>query len=315
MASIVRRTAVALRRTETGWRFLFNIAPTLWYRRNRPALAGEAPRVLGDLNRDGVAMVPAAKLLGPVSVYDELEQEIFRLENEMAGELAKLRAAAVDASSLERKSFLCELLGEKPVLDPGSVFTRFALQDQILGIANAYFGMYTRMRAYNIWHSFVTDAPPRQSQLWHRDREDRLILKVFVYLCNVDEHTGPFTYAPGTHAKGPVRRAPESFSENGVNRSTDEQMARVVPRDRWITALAPKGTIVFADTHGYHKGGEARRADRLLYMCMFTSPASESKELLTRSPAAIRFPDLARTVALAPPRRKLWLSLPQPADA
>jgi hypothetical protein len=40
------------------------------------------------------------------------------------------------------------------------------------------------------------------------------------------------------------------------------------------------GTIIFADTRGFHKGGEARTRDRLMYTCMYTSQASDSRRLL-----------------------------------
>jgi hypothetical protein len=166
------------------------------------------------------------------------------------------------------------------------------------------------MREYNVWRTFACASGPRQSQLWHRDREDRLILKMFVYLNDIPEGGGPFTYAPGTHEKGTIHTTPEWFDEGGVRRSTDEQMAKVVPAERWITAVGKKGTIILADTHGYHKGGLARTSDRLMYLAMFTSPASESRELLARPARDYRMPDLARKVALAAPRRRFWLTLP-----
>ena len=74
-------------------------------------------------------------------------------------------------------------------------FTRLAVKSPLLQIANAYLGMYTRLRYYNIWHTFATRSKPRESQLWHRDREDLYILKVFIYLRDVDLGAGPFTYA------------------------------------------------------------------------------------------------------------------------
>lgn len=310
MASFTRTISRALRNTELGWRYAFNLAPALGYWRDRRPLAGEGGRVLGDLNRDGIAITSANALLGPVSLFDEVDGTVMRMEEERAAELDELRRAASDTSSLASKAYLCELLGTTPPLETGSVFARFALQDPILDVANAYFGMYTRMRQYNVWHNFVNQAPPRQSQLWHRDREDRQILKVFVYLKDVDDGAGPFTYAPGTHVKGPIQKLPESFREHGVPRSTDEQMEKVVPRERWIKGTAPRGAIVFADTHGYHKGGEARTQDRLMYMCMFTSPASESKELMARPAGPLLMPDVARAVALSPPRRRFWVTLP-----
>jgi hypothetical protein len=68
--------------------------------------------------------------------------------------------------------------------------------------------------------------------------------------------------------------------EGGVRRTTDDQMNAVFPKENWKKGTGKKGTIIFADTRGFHKGGEARTKDRLMYTCMYTSRASESKELL-----------------------------------
>jgi hypothetical protein len=103
---------------------------------------------------------------------------------------------------------------------------------------------------------------------------------MFVYLTDVDEGAGPLSYAPGTHAQGIVKADPKAKlirEGNGnakVRRSDDMQMSAVVPAESWITATGPKGTIVFADTRGFHKGGLARQRDRIVYMCAFTSKAS-----------------------------------------
>ena len=124
----------------------------------------------------------------------------------------------------------------------------------------------------------------RESQLWHFDREDKLIVKAFVYLDDVEAGTGPFTYAPGTHPKGiHASLKPEFMMEGNVRRTSDAHMEAACPRAEWRVCTGKKGTIIFADTRGYHKGGEARTGDRLMFTCMYTSPASQSKDL-------IRFP-------------------------
>jgi hypothetical protein len=120
--------------------------------------------------------------------------------------------------------------------------------------------------------------------LWHRDREDFLITKIFVYLSDVDEGAGPFTYARGTHPKGDVRKEPGYSLEGNVRRSTDEQMAEVLAPERWFRGVGPKGTIIFADTRGYHRGGLARERDRVMYTAMFTSQASQSEEFMVKGP-------------------------------
>jgi hypothetical protein len=161
--------------------------------------------------------------------------------------------------------------------------------------------MYTRLRYYNVWHTFATTGEARESQLWHRDREDFKILKVFVYLSDVDEGAGALTYARGSQRSRGLKSNPECFVEGGVKRSKDEQMAAVVPPERWVQAKGPTGTIVFADTSGYHKGGLARERDRLMYVCMFTSPSSQSKELFRRCGEPARSADKALTFALSKP--------------
>ncbi len=305
--SLLRTIASTARKTGVTWRYMYNFAPAVSYR--QPVFDEETARILRDLNRDGIATTTAAALFGADPGYAELEAAVHAIEREQAGELEARRKAANQTGS-EHKSFIYELLGPRPMLDTNTPYARFALNDRILQIANAYFGMYTRLREYNVWHTFVSSAGARQSQLWHRDREDLLILKVFVYLNDVDEGAGPFTYAPGTHEKGTIRTTPESFNEGGVRRSTDEQMAAVVPKARWVKALGPRGTIIFADTHGYHKGGQCTERDRIMYNCMFTSPASESKELLQRPTDPPPAKDMARAVALAPRRSRFWLTLP-----
>lgn len=196
-------------------------------------------------------------------------------------EIEELKLQANDTQSVGNKTFNVELLGSCVNFEPNAVFARFALQDTLLNIANEYFRMLVKLRYYNVWYTFATDSKARESQLWHFDREDNYILKVFLYLNDVDEGAGPFTYAPKTHSKGTLSgREPEYFLEQNVRRTNDEQMAAVVPQKDWIKATGKKGTIVFADTRGYHKGGEARTSDRLMYTCMYTSPASESKRLL-----------------------------------
>jgi hypothetical protein len=299
----------AARRFEFTWRYGFNFAPTLSYKFGHRSLSDEAKRVLTDLNRNGVAFTSDLTLLGPNSFYQELSAAVERLEHDLADQLAAKRAAANDCTAIGQKTFLCELLGRRPKLITNDIYARFALQSPILQIANAYFGMYTKLRDYNVWHTFPTQVQARESQLWHHDREDRYILKVFVNLSDIDEGAGPFTYAVGSHLKGTLRRRPASFLEaDDVRRSTDEQMAEVVPPERWVKGIGPKGTIIFADTRGYHKGGLVRERDRILYFCMFTSQASQSKEILERPCRVSLPPDREQAFALSAPGIRPHLS-------
>lgn len=263
------------------WRYIDNFAPWLAYRFDRPPLSGEADRVLSELDRNGIAVTSAQALLGPKSLYPELTASVDSLQNNLADQTTAARTAAKNPES--HKSYILNLLGERPRLDPNDIFVRFALQRPVLQIANAYFGMYTRLRYYNVWHTFATHIPPRDSQLWHRDPEDYYILKMFVYLSDVGEDAGPVIYAPGSHLKIGLAREPSYNKKKGdAKRSDDSQMAEALPPEKWVQALGPRGTIIFADTRGYHKGGLARERDRLMYLCMFTSQAAKCHDLFER---------------------------------
>ncbi len=252
--------------------------------------------MLSDLNQKGITISTEEKLLGN-GFFDLLEREVNRLEREMASQIEAARHSASEIVSREKK-YAFFLLGT-PQLNLESVFVRFALQDTILDVANAYFGMYTKLRYYNVWHTFATQAPPSESQLWHSDADDRHAFKCFVYLSEVDDGAGPFTYAPETHPKGRIKARPAKIPGSG-GRSTDEQMAEVVPHTAWVRATGKKGTVILADTKGYHKGGLARGRDRIMYDCLFTSQAARRPELFER-PELLRLPsDKKALFALTP---------------
>ena len=161
---------------------------------------------------------------------------------------------------------------------------KFASQKSIIQIANAYFGMMTQLRFYNVWRHFASLKPALRSQFWHRDQDDFQIVKMFLHLENVEAGSGPFTYALGTHSKGKFRCKAPSFLEPGRKnpRSTDEQLRTLVSEDKWVECTGPEGTIIFADTTGYHKGGLARTKDRLLFNCMFVSKAAKCETLFQK---------------------------------
>ena len=293
--SFFHDTKRKFRQNALTWRYVLNLRPTLDHLFGGAALSTEARRVLEELNRHGIAVTTSDALLGGNGVYQELCAAITQLEREQSPRIESARARAGDANAIGEKTFLHFLLGDKPPVDSGSVFARFALQEQILGISNAYLGLHSQLRYYNVWHTLANTGPARESQLWHRDRDDFLTCKVFLYLNDVDEGAGPFTYARGTHPKGANHAEPPFTLEGTVKRSDDAQMATVAPRDTWVKATGRRGTIIFADTRGYHKGGEARTSDRIMYTCMYLSPASEVREMMT--PPAVCLPAPADPVA------------------
>jgi hypothetical protein len=271
-------------RTDFTWRFGLNFTSALEYALRRQTLSRPCAQILDQLNQDGVAMSSIEELPGLADAFSELTAAASELEKTRRESIEKVRRL-LNSSEMEfseQKPYVLPLLGQVPKLGAGTIFSRFALLPEICHIADGYLRMRARLRHYNVWHNIATQNAPCQSQLWHRDPEDRYILKVFVYLSKVDEGAGPLTYARGSHQKGSFRREPRYLYKDGATpRSDDSQMAEAVEQERWLTAYGDVGTIVFADTRGYHKGGFARHRDRILFMCELTSAYASPRGVRT----------------------------------
>lgn len=290
----LRKRISAIRATRSFWRYGSNLAPTLEHLiRSHTDGDRDSAQIVRRLNSDGVAIARIEDFLDDGSIVD-FYSKVERLRVAKRVEIELLKANVEGDLTVGQKTFNLELLGREPIFDAECVFARMGLNEKFLAIANGYLKMKARLRYYNIWYTAASMSTLRESQLWHFDREDKLIVKAFVYLDDVEPGTGPFTYAPGTHPKGiHASLEPEFLMEGNVRRTSDAQMEAAYPRADWRVCTGKKGTVIFADTRGYHKGGEARTGDRLMFTCMYTSPASQSKDL-------IRFPTDFDPACLSP---------------
>ncbi len=170
----------------------------------------------------------------------------------------------------------------RPVIEPDGLLAVTALNPHIKAIADAYFDMRTRVADINIWRNLPSSHPPVSSQLWHRDQpDDYFVLKMFVYLEDVTDGAGPLSYGTGTHGKGDRTWKPAHTWHDGYNiRAHDVDMDRELPAARRPRFTGPAGTVILADTHGWHKGGQATTTPRLLLQVLFASRAAASIRML-----------------------------------
>ena len=140
-------------------------------------------------------------------------------------------------------------------------------------LANAYLEMWSKLEYVDVWYTPPAGADERRSsQRWHRDFNDRHLLKAFVYLVDVDEETGPFEYVPRS-APGGELEALWPWRPLGDNYPPEDELAEQID-DRAVTFTAPKGTIIFCNTSGFHRGGFATRQAACARDLTWDSPAS-----------------------------------------
>ena len=225
--------------------------------------------IVASLKKDGIAFADLSSLFGR-NVLSELVRHAEALESR--------------ASVNRKKSFLMNLFEEEPLLAPDdNIFMKLSLASPVVRIANAYLGMFSRFYfcSLNITTPVGDNANAVASQKWHRDPEERTIIKMFIYLSDVDEESGPFTYIKGSQRGGrygalfPQKPPRSSYPEES------EVLARVREEDIF-QCVGKAGSVIFADTAGLHRGGFAKSKKRIMFTAGFYPGSSVWSELLKR---------------------------------
>ncbi len=272
------RASRAARYQPTLWRYGFNLWPTMNFRRNPPALTETQRQLVETMTRDGVVSFACHQIAGLADLVDQQRRETDEL-------LADWATRPEQSGHAEEKSYLDELYGYRPRLDPSCSLARLAAA--LAPLAMAYMRMDVQVRYYNVWWNHPSDGAAKNSQLWHRDREDFHVVKAFVYLSDVGALNGPFRYVLGSQPEGRPTTEPAGTYESGIWRGRDEEVERAVGAHRMVDMLGAAGTVVLADTRGLHAGGKVVERDRLLATIMFTSKTSQTREQFGERPLQV----------------------------
>ena len=135
--------------------------------------------------------------------------------------------------------------------------------------------MWSKLEYVDVWYSVPQlEAGERiSSQRWHRDYNDKHLLKVFLYLVDVDENMGPFQFVAGSQPGGPYADA-WGWQPLGQNYPTEEELEARIPASAVQTFTGPAGTMLFCNTAGFHRGGFSTTEPRVLATATYSSPAS-----------------------------------------
>jgi hypothetical protein len=235
-----------------------------WRRRNRsrefdPGVLRDSVQrsLVEQLAHTGFARGRFEDLFGETALFEEAAAQARRLYEQRDRNRPEGTGKATYLAKLATKRYEAS--------DP---FVRIALHPAVLAVANGYLRLRSTLRALELWHTWPTPGAAIQTQLWHRDADDVMNVKLFCYFTDVTVAAGPLTYAPGTHPLGDRRTRPEHDEHM---RSTDEQMAQIVPPGEWVVLEGGPGTIVFADTCGYHKQLKPESEERLKLVAQYVS--------------------------------------------
>jgi hypothetical protein len=261
-----------IRASEPVWHFLNHEGRRL-LALNPPSLTSEQERILNELRRHGIAITHIDSLFPEKNILPVLKSHAETLfQNAILG---------------RKKTFLMYLWKDMPTLDLENKFVQLGLQEPILNIINSYIGMWSKLDFYsaNVTIPMNVGAEAAGSQRWHRDPGDKRICKMFVYLNDVDEETGPFMYIKGSQEGGAWRnlfppRADDGWYPEGVDESPAKHSR--------LACTGRAGTLVFCDTTGIHKGGYSTKKERWMATLSYASKNSFTHPIKYRYPENFR---------------------------
>lgn len=216
-------------------------------------VAGEVETAVEALRRDGLAIL-AARL--PEATCDALEAVARAAACELTDPTRPGPSRArfePEAPAAVRYDVAEEDLLAAPVVQA-------LLADRsLIDLAQRYLGAAPVQDLVAMWWTAASDSgSAAAAQLYHFDLDRLRFVKLFVYLTDVDEATGPHGYVRGTHQHLPLAlRADRRFS--------DEEVAAVVDANRVATIVGPRGTMFLADTRGLHRGHPVVAGHRLVF--------------------------------------------------
>jgi hypothetical protein len=244
-------------------RMLANRSARRRFEQAQQALGETQARVLADLNERDFAVLPLDDLLPGAFEPIAVEGAAFVTQ----AETAESRDAA--------KDYLIRRYERGAEVGLDSPWLAACLSDTLVGLANAYLGMWSKLEYVDFWYSVPVpaDSDRIMSQRWHRDFDDRHLLKAFLYLVDVDADTGPFEFVAGSARGGKLANF-WPWHPLSKTYPSQEEFDRAVPAEDIQTFTAGAGTLVLCNTSGFHRGGFATGKPRVLATATYCSPAS-----------------------------------------
>ena len=212
-------------------------------------------RLLKQINDLGWGRIPHNKLLDNKDKLIPLitrANELIQNQDEML-----ILARKINSTKKNFKVTITELFNRDQIINIIS-------DSNMLRIIQEYFGTEPYFCQSDIWWDRNMGDEARDSQTYHYDGEDPIMIKVFFYLTNVNNNDGPFTFIGKSNK---FFKKLSLIYHHGIHGVPDSDIpSHLVSNIKKF--IGKSGDIIFADVNGYHKG-------------TVVSPKSQGRILLT----------------------------------
>ena len=230
--------------------------------------------ILNEVKKNGFYVTNLDEIYSNESSYEEFSKTSIRIKNNLSERLSKK-----DESLFKRgKTFVARyvdlntnFIDLKPALD-------LVIDDFFYNISLHYLENTPKVTNIDFWLNIPNiESKKIGSQNWHKDFEDKSLLKVFIYLEDVSNNNGPFSYVKESHEHH-SKKIPKELLRNFPDGIVleEETILKYFPKNDLIKFLGKKNTVLFVDTSGLHKGGFIDIGYRYLFTFTYTTFAGIS---------------------------------------
>ncbi len=138
---------------------------------------------------------------------------------------------------------------------------KFANNEQVLALVSDYLGATPIIDNIKAWWSLPGFDEAENEQFYHRDNDSIKFIKLFMYLTDVDEKSGPHVF---------IQKSQNSKLFEKRGRFTDEEVESTFSSNDRIEYQGKKGTAFLEDTYGLHKGSLPTDNKRLLIQVRYS---------------------------------------------
>ncbi|BAY17982.1 hypothetical protein NIES21_38250 [Anabaenopsis circularis NIES-21] len=240
----------------------------LWqYAPNLPPLETGDRKIVETLKREGAYVTTLADLGLPST------QEMLQAADQQLSRMSDVHNSHLN----ERLPQIYTVTNLPEFYQWGSNNRLLKIIENYLGLPVAFHGVHLRKDFPNA-HQFGT-------LLWHKDSEDRKIVKVIIYLHDVEKKHGPFEYIPLNLTSFPhlnSYRIDHKLRQSGYLGINDEQVEKIIPQSAWKSCTGKAGTVLIADPRTALHHGTIRTEARSALFFVYTTNSPKRPELCTQ---------------------------------
>lgn len=138
---------------------------------------------------------------------------------------------------------------------------KLANDPRILDVAAAFLGCKPTLGYLAVWWSYHTEEGAQHAEQFHRDVDDWRFLKLFIYLTDVNENSGPHIYVAQSSISEKLRE---------IRRFDDAEVVSVFGQSNVLQLTGKAGKAFLEDTFGIHKGQPVQEGSRLIFQAVYS---------------------------------------------